>query len=90
MKFEIKTHVKKRPNWLLYLLACFPFDRDRDFQERDRNDIIAAVMNYLKTFTYKRRNSMERLDVTHSISRTEQGIEIRTINDTLCLTINLI
>lgn len=49
-----------------------------------------TVLCYLVDFTYKRRNSMESLGVTHSFDVRENSITVKTINDVPYLTIHLI
>lgn len=52
--------------------------------------MMETVLRYLVDFTYKRRNSMERLCVTHGFDVKENSITVKTINDVPYLTIHLI
>lgn len=76
--------------WLLQVLACFPFDRSKTYPDMERYSMLETVLRYLVDFTYKRRNSMQCLGVTHSIQCKEDSITIKTINDVPYLTIRLV
>lgn len=76
--------------WLLSVLVCFPFDRNKSYPDIERYAMMETVLRYLVDFTYKRRNSMERLCVTHSFDVKENSITVKTINDVPYLTIHLI
>ena len=52
--------------------------------------MMETVLRYLVDFTYKRRNSMECLGVTHSFDVSENSITVKTMNDVPYLTIHLI
>lgn len=76
--------------WLLPVLACFPFCRNKNYPDIERYAMTETVLCYLVDFTYKRRNSMESLGVTHSFDVRENSITVKTINDVPYLTIHLI
>lgn len=88
-KFTITTPVKKRPLWLVSLLAFFPFDTKKEYPDEDKDSMLSAVIEYLRGFTYTRRNNTERLGTTHSIERTDDTITVKTVNFTTYLTIQL-
>ena len=90
VRFVIEKHCKRKPMWLLYVLAFFPFDRSKSYPDIERYAMMETVLRYLVDFTYKRRNSMYCLGVTHRFDVTENSITIKTINDVPYLTIHLI
>lgn len=79
-KIVIITPQKNRPLWLTTLLAFFPFDTKKKYPDQDTDGILSAVVHYLRDFSYKRRNTMQRLEVTHDIERTDTQITVRTFN----------
>ena len=79
-KIIIETPQKNRPIWLTTLLAFFPFDTKKDYPDQDADGILSASVHYLRDFAYKRRNTMQRLEVTHEIERTDTQIAVRTFN----------
>lgn len=89
-RFVIEKHNKRTPMWLLSVLACFPFDRNKSYPDIERYAMMETVLRYLVDFTYKRRNSMECLGVTHSFDVSENSITVKTMNDVPYLTIHLI
>ena len=52
-RFVIEKHSKRKPLWLLSVLACFPFDRSKSYPDIERYAIMEAVLRYLVDFTYK-------------------------------------
>lgn len=89
-RFIIERHTKRTPVWLLSVLACFPFDRNKSYPDIERYAMMETVLRYLADFTYKRRNATECLGVTHSFDVRENSITIKTINDVPYLTIHLV
>lgn len=89
-RFVIEKHSKRQPIWLLAVLATFPFDRKRSYPDVERYAMLTAVLSYLEDFTYKRRNSLERLGITHNIRCTDSTITVSSINGVPYLTIHLI
>lgn len=89
-RFIIERHTKRTPVWLLLVLACFPFDRNKSYPDIERYAMMETVLRYLVNFTYKRRNATECLGVTHSFDVRENSITIKTINDVPYLTIHLV
>lgn len=89
-RFIIERHNKRTPLWLLSLLVHFPFDKNKSYPDIERYTMMAVVLRYLTEFTYKRRNSVECLGVTHSFDVMENSITIKTINDVPYLTIHLV
>lgn len=89
-RFVIEKHSKRKPLWLLSVLACFPFDRSKSYPDIERYAIMEAVLRYLVDFTYKRRNATECLGITHRFDVRENSITIKTLNDVPYLTIHLI
>lgn len=88
-KFTITTPVNKCPLWLVSLLAFFPFDTKIEYPDEDKGSMLSAVIEYLRGFTYTRRNNTEHLGTTHSIERTDNTITVKTVNFTTYLTIQL-
>lgn len=89
-KFVIVTPQKKRPLWLVTLLALFPFDIRQEYPDDRIDGILSSVMEYLRGYTYKRRNATERLDTSHSIARADDRITVSTVNYNPCLIIQLV
>ena len=88
-RFIIEQHSKKKPEWLLYVLALFPYDRKASYPDADRYNMLGTVLDYLEGFQYKRRNAMQCLGVTHHISCTDTSITVSSLNDVPYLTIHL-
>ena len=88
-RFIIEKHCKQ-PDWALMLLATFPFDRTKNYPDIERYAIMGCVLNYLEEFTYRRRNAMQQLCVTHNLHCRENSITIETANGNAVLTISLI
>ncbi len=89
-KINIITPVKKRPIWLLTLLSLFPFDTRQEYPDDKIGDILSSVVEYLRTFTYTRRNATQRLEATHFIERCEDRITVKTVNYTPYLIIQIV
>lgn len=89
-RFIIERHNKRTPIWMLSVLAYFPFDRNKSYPDIERYAMMEAVLRYLVDSTYKRRNSVECLGITHRFDVRENSITIKTINDVPYLTIKLI
>lgn len=89
-RFVVEKHNKRQPQWLLAVLAYFPYDRKASYSDMDIYLILGNVLEYLQTFTYKRRNSVECLGTTHNIRCTDSSITVSTVNDVPYLTIHLI
>lgn len=87
--FSIEKHCKQ-PNWALMLLATFPFDRTKSYPDNERFAIMGCVLDFVGTFTYKRRNAMQELGITHNIRCKEDSITIETLSGKAILTIHLI
>lgn len=87
-RFVIEKHCKQ-PNWALILLATFPFDRKKSYPNEERYAMMIAVLNHLEEFTYRRRNAIQRLAVTHNIHCREDNITIETMNGKAVLTIHI-
>lgn len=87
-RFVIEKHCKQ-PNWALMLLATFPFDRKKSYPNEVRYAMMIAVLNHLEEFTYRRRNAIQRLAVTHNIHCREDNITIETMNGKAVLTIHI-
>ena len=87
--FSIEKH-GKQPDWALMLMATFPFDRKKEYPDVERYAMMGAVLNHVESFTYKKRNSMQILGITHNIHCTDNSIKISTLNDKPVLTIHLI
>lgn len=88
-EFVIEKHCKQ-PNWALMLMATFPFDRNKSYPDDERYAIMGSVLDYLIEFTYRRRNAMQKLAITHNIRCKEYSITISTLSDKPVLTIHLI
>lgn len=89
VRFLIEKHCKQ-PDWALMLMAEFPFDRKRFYPDEERYSMMSAVLNHVESFTYKKRNSMQTLGITHNINCTDTRISISTLNDKPVLTIHLL
>ena len=89
VRFLIEKHCKQ-PNWALMLMATFPFDITRFYPDEERYSMMCAVLNNVESFTYKKRNSMQELRITHNINCTDKRISISTLNDKPVLTIHLL
>lgn len=87
--FEVERHCKQ-PDWALMLMATFPFDREKTYPDIERYAMMVSVLNHIEEFTYRRRNAMQRLAITHNIRCKEDCITIETLNDKPVLTIRLI
>ena len=87
-RFVIEKHCKQ-PNWALMLLATFPFDRKKSYPNEERYAMMIAALNHLEEFTYRRRNAIQRLAVTHNIHCREDNITIETMNGKAVLTIHI-
>ena len=87
-RFVIEKHCKQ-PNWALMLLATFPFDRKKSYPNEERYAMMIAVLSHLEEFTYRRRNAIQRLAVTHNIHCREDNITIETMNGKAVLTIHI-
>ena len=51
--------------------------------------MMIAVLNHLEEFTYRRRNAIQHLAVTHNIRCREGSITIETLKGKAVLTIHL-
>lgn len=89
-RIKIETPQKNRPIWLTTLLAFFPFDTRKEYPDQDTDGILSAIVKYLRDFSYKRRNTMQRLEVTHNIERTDTQITVRTFNDNPYIIIQIV
>ena len=89
VRFIIEKH-GKQPDWALMLMATFPFDRTKDYPAVERYAMMGVVLDHVESFTYKKRNSMQTLGITHSILCSDDSIKISTLNDKPVLTIHLI
>lgn len=87
--FVIEKH-RKQPDWALMLMATFPYDRKKRYPSIERPEIMGVVLNYLEEFTYRKRNTMQRLGDTHIIRCKKNSITIATVNYNPVLTIHLI
>ena len=88
-RFVIEKH-SKQPDWALMLLATFPFDRTKNYPDIERFAMMNCVLDHLEEFTYRRRNAMQKLAVTHNLHCRENSITIETVNGNPVLTIHLI
>lgn len=88
-RFVIEKHCKQ-PDWALMLLATFPFDRRKNYPDIERFAMMNCVLDHLEEFTYRRRNTMQKLAVTHNLHCRENSITIETVNGNAVLTIHLI
>ncbi len=86
---EIEKHCKQ-PDWALMLMATFPFNWKKSYPDIERYAIMACVLTHIEEFTYRRRNAMQRLAITHNIRCKEYSITISTLSDKPILTIHLI
>lgn len=89
VRFLIEKHCKQ-PLWALMLMAEFPFDRTKFYPDEERYSMMCAVLNHVESFTYKKRNSMQTLGITHNINCTDNRISILTLNNKPVLTIRLL
>ena len=89
-RFVIEKHVKKQPLWLLSVLATFPYEIKKSYPNVEIYHMLGVVLDYLDSFQYKRRNTMECLGVSHNIHCTDSSITVSTFNDVPYLTIHLI
>lgn len=89
-RFITEIHCKRRPKWLLSVLALFPYDRNKSFPDVERYAVLAVVLSYLVDFTYRRRNAIEVLGNSHHIETRENSITIKSINDVPYLTIKVV
>lgn len=87
-RFVIERHCKQ-PIWALMLLATFPFDREKIYPDNERYVMMIAVLDHLEEFTYRRRNAIQHLAVTHNIRCREGSITIETLKGKAVLTIHL-
>lgn len=83
------TRGKRSPNWVLSLLATFPYDRTKEYPDSEVGAIINNVLDYVEDFKYIRRNTVQRVGVTHFITYTESSITISTTNGVPQLSISL-
>lgn len=82
--------VAGKPLWALRALANFPFERNVVYPDDRLSEIRGTIVSYLKSVTYKRRNSTFRLGATHFIDETERVITVKTPTyGTICLVIML-
>ena len=73
VRFIIEKH-GKQPNWALMLMATFPFDRTKDYPAVERYAMMGVVLDHVESFTYKKRNSMQTLGITHSILCSDERL----------------
>lgn len=89
VKFIVEKY-GKQPDWALWLMATFPFDRKVCYPKIERYSMMGIVLDYVESFTYRKRNSIQTLGITHNIHCTEDSIRISTLNDRPVLTIHLV
>ena len=89
VKINVVWHCSKKPLWALILLATLPFDRNKDYPEKERYAIMGNLLDYLDTFTYKKRNAVQQLGVTHNLRCRDLSITVETVSGNPVLTIYL-
>lgn len=87
-RFEVERHCKQ-PNWALMLMATFPFDRTKSYPDIERYAMMGSVLDHIMGFTYKCRNTMQSLALTHDVCCKEDSITIKTPSGKPVLTIRI-